>query len=65
MEHELEEVFAWLEAGAAADYQGGVLDVGSDGRVQILNAIRSAYIEFQSTGDQHELVRAVGNILDA
>jgi hypothetical protein len=25
MEHELEEVFAWLEAGAAADYQGGVL----------------------------------------
>jgi hypothetical protein len=25
MEHELEEVFAWLEAGSAADYQGGVL----------------------------------------
>jgi len=25
MEHELEEVFAWLEAGAAADYQTGVL----------------------------------------
>lgn len=25
MGHELEEVFAWLEAGAAADYQAGVL----------------------------------------
>lgn len=25
MEHELEEVFAWLEAGDAADYQAGVL----------------------------------------
>lgn len=25
MEHELEDLFAWLEAGAAADYQAGVL----------------------------------------
>jgi hypothetical protein len=47
------------------DYQGGVLDVGSDGRVQIVNAVRSAYIEYQSTRDLHELARAVGNILES
>jgi hypothetical protein len=41
------------------------LDVTPSPTVVTLAALRAAYAEYQSTGDLHELARAVGNILDA
>jgi hypothetical protein len=53
MEHKLEEVFAWLEAGAAADYQAGVLVLQKHtGNRSLVNLL----LKKESVGNREKLV---------
>jgi len=53
MEHELEEVFTWLEAGAAADYQAGVLVLQKHtGNRSLVNLL----LKKESVGNRDKLV---------
>jgi len=53
MEHKLEEVFTWLEAGAAADYQAGVLVLQKHtGNRSLVNLL----LKKESVGNREKLV---------
>ena len=53
MEHELEEIFAWLEAGEAADYQAGVLVLQKhSGNRSLVNLL----LKKESAGNREKLV---------